>query len=338
MSATGYLKHYLETFDPLVADPTVIEFVVNGDGRCFVERQGASRMVPVADCDIDPDRAMEIANAAAVRGETKITASSPLLSTSFMHDAAMLRMQAVASPASATGTVLSFRMFRPSVTRGEPKRFGFLRPDVTLSRDAERLAALRRLRSIAAQGAGHEDELLRAALDMQVNILVPGGTSTGKTELGRRLLWMIDDDTRLVTIEDSDELLPRQPNVVRLIADRDDASPRSADKLLQATLRLRPDRIVVGELRGSEATTFLEAINTGHGGSFTTIHAETARKAMDRLALMVMRQGSRLRYAEVMRYLRSTIDMVIQVGRDGNDRGIAEVYFPPLDDAEPDDD
>ena len=145
------------------------------------------------------------------------------------------------------------------------------------------------------------------------------------------MLYLIPDHERLVTIEDSSELRPRQPNVICLIADRSPASPRTAEKLLQATLRLRPDRIIVGELRGSEAATFLEAINTGHGGSFTTLHAQTARKAMDRLALMVMGTGTQLQYAEVMRYLRSTIDLVIQAGRVGNKRGIVEIYVPSLD-------
>ncbi|WP_444451265.1 ATPase, T2SS/T4P/T4SS family (plasmid) [Rhodobacter capsulatus] len=166
----------------------------------------------------------------------------------------------------------------------------------------------------------------------RLNIIVSGGTSTGKTELGRRLLSLVPENERIVTIEDSLELLPAQPNAVSLIAQRDDGSARSADKLLQATLRLRPDRIILGELRGSEAATFLDAINTGHSGSFTTLHAHSARKAMDRLALLVMAQGTRLGFAEVIRYLQSSIDVILQMGRDGERRGIMEMYFPGLDD------
>lgn len=115
-------------------------------------------------------------------------------------------------------------------------------------------------------------------------------------------------------------------------AQRDEASPRSADKLLQATLRLRPDRIILGELRGSEAATFLDAINTGHSGSFTTLHAHSARKAMDRLALLVMAQGTRLSFAEVIRHLETSIDVILQMGRQGECRGIMEMYFPGLED------
>ena len=149
---------------------------------------------------------------------------------------------------------------------------------------------------------------------------------------GRKLLEMVAPDERIVTIEDSLELLPGQPNTVSLIAQRDEASPRSADKLLQATLRLRPDRIILGELRGSEAATFLDAINTGHSGSFTTLHAHSARKAMDRLALLVMAQGTKLSFAEVIRYLETSIDVILQMGRQGDRRGIMEMYFPGLED------
>lgn len=287
----GYLSQYLKAFDALFEDGAVIEVVVNGNGQCFAERQGLARMVRVEEDDIAPEAAQDIAGMAANDGGTKLTASAPLLSTSIEHRGLMLRVQAVIPPASHRGTVLSFRIYRPGDT-DEPKSFRFLRDDVAVSQDEERLAVLRGIRDLARSGS--EDDFLKVVLRHELNIVISGGTSTGKTELGRRLLWMIGDDERLVTIEDSSELRPRQPNVVSLIAERSEDSPRSTDKLLQATLRLRPDRIIVGELRGSEAATFLEAINTGHGGSFTTLHAQTARKAMDRLALMVMARGTQL--------------------------------------------
>ena len=114
-------------------------------------------------------------------------------------------------------------------------------------------------------------------------------------------------------------------------AERAEASARSADKLLEMTLRLRPDRIILGELRGVEAVTFLEAINTGHEGSFTTVHATTARKAVNRLAFLVMRAGMPLTLTEIRDYVRESIDVIVQTGRVGNERGILETYFPALD-------
>ena len=115
------------------------------------------------------------------------------------------------------------------------------------------------------------------------------------------------------------------------MAEKIENSNRSAGKLLQAALRLRPDRIILGEVRGQEAATFVEAINTGHSGSFTTLHADSARKALDRLALMILSTGTRLEYTDVIRYLKGSIDVIIQTGRSGSDRGIQEVWFPKED-------
>lgn len=328
---SAYLSNYVKRFDALFDDPSVIELVINGNGHCFIERQGLARMVRCPEHDVAPSETLDIAAQAARDGNTKLTAKSPLLSATVEHNAVMLRVQAVMAPASENGTVLSFRIFRPGQS-GEPRTFGFLHGNVLTSQDDERREQLRQVQTLASDAI--VDDFLKEVLRLELNVVIAGGTSTGKTELGRRMLWLIKDHERLVTIEDSSELRPRQSNVVSLIAERSEESPRSANMLLQATLRLRPDRIIVGELRGSEAATFVEAINTGHGGSFTTLHAQTARKAMDRLALMIMGTGTQLRYAEVMRYLRSTIDLVIQVGRVENNRGIVEVYVPPLDEGE----
>ena len=113
-----------------------------------------------------------------------------------------------------------------------------------------------------------------------------------------------------------------------LKADRVAGSERSASKLLEAALRMRPDRIILGELRGEECKTFLDAINTGHSGSFTTIHADTAEKAIDRLALMVMSVGINMNFEEVRRYCSASIDVIVQLGRMDGRRGIAQIHLP----------
>lgn len=130
-----------------------------------------------------------------------------------------------------------------------------------------------------------------------------------------------------MTIEEAAELRPDQPNVVTLIADRDEVA-RSADLLLTATLRMRPDRIVLGEVRGKEAMTFLEAINTGHGGSMTTLHAETPQLAVQRLAIAALKTDIPMTYADMVAYIERSIDVIIQVGRHEGERGIAEFYLP----------
>jgi len=203
----------------------------------------------------------------------------------------------------------------------------FEREDMTL--EEERRARVAEIR--AGKDMRDVDRFLARLVAERLNVIVSGGTSTGKTELGRRLLDLVAPEERIVTIEDSLELLPGQPNALCLVAQRDDASPRSATRLLETALRLRPDRIILGELRGSEAATFLDAINTGHSGSFTTLHAHSARKAMDRLALLVLAQGTRLGFADVIRHLETSIDVILQMGRDGDRRGIMEIHFPGLE-------
>ncbi|MBB6486851.1 ATPase, T2SS/T4P/T4SS family [Rhizobium lusitanum] len=170
--------------------------------------------------------------------------------------------------------------------------------------------------------------LFRKAIDEKFNILISGGTSSGKTTVARALLSMADARERIITIEDAQELHPPHMNQVGLIADRKEKSARSPSRLLESCLRMRPDRIIVGEIRGVEAYDFLEAINTGHPGAITTIHADSPELAFDRLALMVMRSGVRMTYGEIIHYAKKTIDLVIQVGRRHGQRGVLEVYRP----------
>ncbi len=154
-----------------------------------------------------------------------------------------------------------------------------------------------------------------------------GGTSTGKTVAARKILSLIPPEERIITIEEAAELRPEQPNAVTLIADRD-TDARSADVLLASTLRMRPDRIVLGEVRGREAMTFLEAINTGHGGSLTTLHAETPQLAVRRLAIAALKTDVPMTYADMVDYIEGSIDVIIQAGRHDGARGITEFFLP----------
>ena len=195
------------------------------------------------------------------------------------------------------------------------------------SMSGPRLDALRaeKMKNIAGLAEENLEAALQALVEARLNVLISGGTSTGKTTLARHLLTHMSAHERLITIEDAFELFPGQPNTVALQADRAAGSQRSANALLQASLRMRPDRIIVGELRGAEALTYLEAINTGHGGSVSTIHAETAELAIDRLAIMVLQAGTPLTFAEVQTYIRKSIDVIVQLGRTDGRRGIAEI-------------
>ena len=328
MTEVGHLETRLGILQPLIGDEATIEIAINADGRVWVERAGDSHM-SLAGIILPPVEVRDLAGLIANKQRLTLTDNQPAISTTVEFAGAALRCQAIIPLASAGGTVLSVRVFRRRGADTAPRHFRFLR-DQTVSLEAERLERLRAIRTLALED-DDPDTFLRACVEARMNLVISGGTSSGKTELARRLLWMVEERHRLALIEDAAELLPGQQNMVSLIAERLETSARSADKLLEMTLRLRPDRIILGELRGIEAVTFLEAINTGHEGSFTTIHATSARKAVNRLAFLVMRAGMPLTLSEIRDYVLQSIDVIVQTGRIGTERGILETWFPGLD-------
>lgn len=170
---------------------------------------------------------------------------------------------------------------------------------------------------------------LRSAVCARKNILVSGGTSSGKTTFLNALLREIPSDERLIVIEDTPEIQLCHQNAVGLLAARGHLGEAdvTADDLLIASLRMRPDRIILGEIRGKEAMTFLRAINTGHPGSLSTIHADSPIRAIDQLALLVMQTGTRMAWDDVTAYVGRSIDIIVQLKRIAGSRGISEIYF-----------
>ncbi len=174
--------------------------------------------------------------------------------------------------------------------------------------------------------------MLRFAVHDRRNVLVCGGTSSGKTTFLNALIAEIPAGERLILIEDTPELRVGQPNMVGLLAARGGLGEAqvSPEDLLIAALRMRPDRIILGEMRGSEALTFLRAVNTGHPGSLSTIHADSPERAIDQLALLVMQTGVRMGWEDVVRYVRRSLDLVVHLSRTGGVRRIERVMV--LDD------
>jgi type IV secretion system protein VirB11 len=172
-------------------------------------------------------------------------------------------------------------------------------------------------------------DALREAVRTRRNILVAGGTSTGKTTFLNALLAEIPREERLILIEDTQELNLVHPNAVGLIAARGGLAEAqaSAEDLLIAALRMRPDRIILGELRGAEAFTFLRAVNTGHPGSMTTIHADTPRRAIEQLVLLVLQSGTRLSREDVRHYVRASVDVFVQLARIEGRRQVSQVMM-----------
>lgn len=168
---------------------------------------------------------------------------------------------------------------------------------------------------------------LRQAILSRRNILISGGTSVGKTTFLNALLKEIPTDERLIFIEDTPELKMTHANAVGLLAARGEQGEAevSTEDLLIASLRMRPDRIILGEMRGREALTFLRAVNTGHPGSLSTIHADSPERAIDQLVLLVMQTGTQMGWDDVSRYVRRSIDLVVQLGRSNGARVIESV-------------
>ena len=239
--------------------------------------------------------------------------------------ACLISSKVIVAPAVENGASLTIRLFSAS---GIPDYKAEYLYGEAVSLNAKRRGKLAEVREIASTDL---NAALKRLIELHLNILVSGGTSTGKTTFARHLLKFIGKDERVITIEDAFELFPPQANSVCPLSERRKDSPRTANALPNSSLHMRPDRIIVGELRGREALTYLEAINTGHGGSISTIHAETARLAIDRLGMMVLQAGTPLTFAEVKGYIARSIDVIVQLGRENGKRGVTELWFPGED-------
>jgi type IV secretion system protein VirB11 len=171
--------------------------------------------------------------------------------------------------------------------------------------------------------------MLSAAVKGRKNILVAGGTSTGKTTFLNALLKEVPAEERLILIEDTPELFVRHENHVGLIAARSALGEAQVetDDLVAASLRMRPDRIILGELRGKEAYSFLRAVNTGHPGSMTTVHADSPERAVEQIVLLVLQGGTQLNRDDVRHYVSRTVDVFVQLTRSGGRRRVAEVVL-----------
>jgi len=289
----------LGPLERLMADPLVSEIMVNSATEIFIERAG--RLQP-ARCSFSSDGAVRavIERIVAPLGR-RIDESSPMVDARLPDGS---RVNAVIAPLAVKGCALTIR------------RFG---------RQALRPEDLIRLGSADARMLG----FLRQCIRARRNLVIAGGTGSGKTTLLNLLAGFIDPDERLVTIEDAAELSLAHPNLVRLEARPPNAEGRgqvSIRDLVRNALRMRPDRIIVGECRGGEALDMLQAMNTGHEGSLTTVHANSARDAIARLETMVLMAGMDLPLAAVREQIASGIQIVVQQARsaDGT-RRIVEI-------------
>ncbi|WP_340249605.1 ATPase, T2SS/T4P/T4SS family [Sulfitobacter pontiacus] len=317
---SSYLQASLDKLPDAIRDD-VIEICINPDGRVWGEFQG-DHFMRLLDATMSQTEIRDLGNQIASGANTRIGKEKPIVSVSIEYRGRPIRAQVIQPPAVQTGHSISLRFF--STLPLEKIELKYLY-GAERSLEGVRQERNRELRQVVKSGDIYA--AIKFCVENKMNMVVSGGTSTGKTVAARKILSYVGEDERIVTIEEAAELLPNQPNVVTLIANRD-VETQSADTLLTSTLRMRPDRIVLGEVRGREAMTFLEAINTGHGGSMTTLHAETPQLAVQRLAIAALKTDVPMTYANMIQYIESSIDVIIQAGRHNGDRGITEFYLP----------
>lgn len=318
MQTGYYLDSFLAPLAPWLAQDDITDIWVNRAGEVWSERLGGAieRHEEPALTEALLER---MARQIAAHGSQGISRAQPLLAASLPDGS---RVQIVAPPATRGGHALAIRRHVASdlslADWADSGALDDLEPGLSVEGEEPRY---RNVPSAEAHA------VLARAVRERRNILVSGGTSTGKTTFLNALLAEIPAHERLILIEDTEELKLRHANAIGLIAARGQLSEAEvgAEDLLIAALRMRPDRIILGELRGGEAFTFLRAVNTGHPGSMTTIHADTPRRAIEQLALLVLQAGSRLSREDVRHYVRESIDVFVQLQRRSGQRQVTQL-------------
>jgi pilus assembly protein CpaF len=278
----------LGPLEPLLADETITDIMVNGPKQVYVEKRGK---LVLSDCQFrDNAHVMSIAGRIVSHVGRRVDESNPLVDARLADGS---RVNIIIPPLAIDGPSISIRKFaKQKITLDVMEKQG------NLSKSAA--------------------TVLRVAGRCRLNILISGGTGSGKTTMLNAISQLIDPGERIVTIEDAAELQMQQPHVVRLEtrpANLEGSGEISMRDLLKNTLRMRPDRIILGEIRGGEAIDMLQAMNTGHDGSLSTIHANRPREALTRLENMVGMSGINLPAKAVRQQISSAIDLIVQISR-----------------------
>jgi pilus assembly protein CpaF len=283
----------------LLSDPSISEIMVNGPHDIWIERQG--RLSETTLRFTDASHLRRIITKMVGQVGRRIDESSPLVDARLPDGS---RVNAIIPPLSLSGPLLTIRKFR---------------------QDRFDIAELVQLGTLSEAGA----DFLSRCIEAELNILVSGGTGSGKTTLLNALSAAVPDRDRIVTIEDAAELRLAQQHVLRL-----EARPKNIEgegeitirDLVRNSLRMRPDRIIVGEVRGAEALDMLQAMNTGHEGSLSTVHANSPRDALNRLETMVLMAGYELPLRAIRQHVSAALDLIVHLDRlDDGSRRVTEV-------------
>ncbi|MBI5419154.1 MAG: CpaF family protein [Deltaproteobacteria bacterium] len=276
-----------------LADPSVSEIMVNGKDSIYIEREG--KVVSSDIAFISDETLRATIDRMVSRVNRRLDESSPFVDARLQDGS---RVNAIIPPVSLSGPCLTIRKFR---------------------KEPFSLEELIRIRTLTEDSA----EYLREAIARRMNLIISGGTGSGKTTLLNALSQFVPDGERILTIEDAAEIRLMKPHVVRLEArppNIEGCGAITIRDLVRNSLRMRPDRIIVGECRGGEALDMLQAMNTGHDGSITTGHANTPRDMLRRLETMVLLSGVEIPVRAIREQIASAIDIVVHTGRMGDGR------------------
>ena len=297
MNGFELILPFLRPIQHLILDPDISEIMVNGPERIFIEKAGYVQAVPGV--KLTPESLIVAVKNIARRLGDDISEAKPILDSRLPDGS---RVAAVIPPCSIHGVALTIRKFN------------------------SRKFKMKDLIDVGTVTAGLAEQL-EEYVAQRKNILICGGTSTGKTTLANVLTEFIPDHERIVLIEDTAEIQIHKENVLRFEARREqNGLPAvSVRDLLKATLRHRPDRIILGEIRGGEAFDLLQLLNTGHSGTLSTVHANSAAQGISRFTACVLQSGVEMPYSAIKSNIADSLDIVIQIERRPGSRFIAEV-------------
>jgi type IV secretion system protein VirB11 len=317
-----YLSAFLEPLSGWLNRPDVTDILVNRPSEVWVESVTGG-IVRYDAPDVTQVNLTRLAAQIARISKQGISREHPLLSASLPTGE---RIQIVLPPATRGEVALAIRKHvLTDLTLDDYVSAGALSHIVGAGGTKASFDPDKELKASLAKG--DVTAFLKLAVQQKRNIVVSGGTGTGKTTFLNALLKEVSLDERLILIEDAAEIRLVHKNAVGLVAVKGQTGEArvDVDDLLQSALRMRPDRIIVGELRGKEAFTFLRAINTGHPGSVTTLHADTPDGALEQLALMALQTGTAMTHADILAYVRSVVDVIVQLERNQGRRQVREI-------------
>jgi pilus assembly protein CpaF len=308
MNGFELILPFLRPIQHLILDPDISEIMVNGPDRVFIEKAGYLQAVP--DVRLTAESLIVAVKNIARRLGDDISEAKPILDSRLPDGS---RVAAVIPPCSIHGVALTIRKFNSH-------KFGM--EDLIQAGTVTRTLA----------------EQLEQFVLQRKNFLICGATSSGKTTLANILTNVIPDDERIVVIEDTAEIQIQKPNVLRFEARREQNGLAAVTirDLLKATLRHRPDRIILGEIRGIEAFDLLQLLNTGHSGTISTVHANSAAQGISRFTTCVLQSGIEIPYVAIKTNIAESLDVIVHIERRPGQRRVAEVlalrgFDPDLD-------